>query len=103
VCINMYIYVYIYIDIHIYIYILNNQSSRSHAVVTLEVSYSNNTTVPKSSRKSNLLSPTVSFTHSMKTGTLFSPEKLHLNEEPKSTTTPHKDGKEVYICMYIYI
>jgi hypothetical protein len=74
--------------------ILNNQSSRSHAVVTLEISYSNNTTVPKSSRKSNLFSPTVSFSHSMKTGGLFSPEKLDLNEEPKSGTTPFKDEKK---------
>jgi hypothetical protein len=62
------------------------------------------------------------------TGALFSPEKLDLNEEPKSSTTPFKDEKKdaqdknrtvvkvqmvdlagsekveiIYVCIYICI
>ena len=78
----------------------NAQSSRSHAVVTLEISQANKYAVNASTNqsvnsRSNLFSPTVSYTHSMKTNSnVLSPELstfYNAHDSTFSTTNPMRD------------
>lgn len=68
----------------------NAHSSRSHAIVTLEISqagkYAMNASFSQSNTQSNLFSPTVSFTHSMKpTGNTLSPESTGIYNHSDSS------------------